>query len=364
MTNQVLEPLEIGGGTGEEHAARWPHRRKAFGLTLGSLADSLIDGSQTIRVSSNEIEVRQVDSGTPCVRVGDQEYPSTLLGFKALSGRVGVSDSLAETLWDDHPDLGQNLVNELYRRSSDTHAVRVHPVLGVRDIRAASVLYVDPADMMRVAADTIGREAEVSYFNGIGNLRLDVVAPIDRTQFWGGDLAVGDLMGAGLTITQKVTPNQFHAPQIGLYLHRLVCTNGMVITTPEDKLDARGIESAEDWLTEFGRITEEVMARAEHRMRSFYELREQRVANPTQWMRRMAQEQGVSDRVLQQLLGAMIEWLDEDGTASAFDLINLITHFANIPGRNGSDSVRLMQAGGRLLEEHHIRCHSCQARLD
>ncbi len=363
-TSTVTADVEIGGDTGDDHDPRYPHRRKAFGMTIGKLADTLDDGAITVRATGDQITVRQVND-SPAFVIDGKEYPSTMRGWQVLGERVGIPEALATQLWDQYPAEGESLLNTLYHGSTSTHAIRVHPDFGVRDIRPATTLYIPPSAIAGVLAERLGADGEVSSFSIDRNFLLDVVSPVSPER-WRGDAAVGDITATGLTISQKLSPTQFHAPKVGLYFHRLICTNGMIVRRPEDKVDARmtEIETASDWLAAFDGLVNEMLGRSEHIIDSFYDMRNEKIANPAQWLRRVGRELGLSDRIILRLTDALVEWVDDRGEATAFDLVNLVTHFANAPGGRGDDSRRLMLVGGAMVTEHHIRCSTCQSRLD
>lgn len=173
---------------------------------------------------------------------------------------------------------------------------------------------------------------------------------------------MGDLTRGGIRVGMDSKHNL--APWVQPYQYRLACTNGMETMDAGLRVDARG-SSVEEVLAEFEAAADRAFRRVEDEIAAFYEMRNQRVANPERTLIRMAQERGLPDRTVVTLAERVPSMIGEDGSASMFDLVNLLTNQANDPRiRNRAGARRtLEQVGGSFVTEHKERCSHCQHAL-
>jgi hypothetical protein len=331
--------------------------------TIADIRDELDNPGEALSVLSSEINV-DLMADTPVFRIREREVPATADGFDALALRFGVPQTFSRKLWED-PDLAQHLLNGLMGRQPKANVVMVHPDKGITQVRSQVNRYIEPRRLVDAVSHVLTPEAQVVDFHMGNDLRLDAIVPAGLDRGWGGDPSVNDLTGAGLRVVQNLRQaEQFYAPSVSLLLHRLVCTNGMILDHEEDRIDARG-STVDEVLRDFEELAQRVMGRAEHELETFYALREIRVVNPAGWLTRTAAEHDLPDRVVVQMINHLPEFIDENGTVSEFDLVNMITNQANNPSlRRQGTRTALQAAGGSLVSTSHVRCDRCQSLLD
>lgn len=289
---------------------------------------------------------------------GQVTVPADVEGIKAFGDWFDVPSKF---LLRVEPDLQQTILNSMLRRHPATGNVN-YTDEGVKLIRDPNAKWIDPRKMVGVAAKVIDNDAPVvDHWSNNDEFRLDVIAPEGFDRGIGGDKKVGDITRGGIRITQDVKHNL--APAVSEFMYRLVCTNGMERYDQLLKVDARG-NTVDEVLAEMEIMADRAFRRVEKTIASFYDMRNQRVENPERTILRMANEAGIPSRTALQL-AERIPANVEDGTASMFDLVNLITNQANDPHIRSRAGARrnLEQAGGTLVTEHADRCGHCQSKL-
>jgi len=202
----------------------------------------------------------------------------------------------------------------------------------------------------------IARLVDERHFFG-----FDVYCPFEGEQFGvGGDFEVDDLTAAG--VRTEINLKQGLAPQVQPFSYRRVCTNGMETPMAGLKIDGRG-NTVEEVLAELESMARLAFARAESDIQHFYELRDQPVDNPERAIRAIARERGIPDRSTIAIIDlASGEDLPDEPTM--FDVVNLITNFANSPQiRNDGGRLLLERAGGGVVTDHAARCSHCQQKV-
>ncbi len=284
----------------------------------------------------------------------------------ALAQQAGTPAVFARKLLEDAPELLEHLLSGLMTRQASLFIGTISS-RSLMACRQSGPTAINLMDALRVAERVFGASATVvGWRSDIMRLQLDVVtlptAPFRITQ---QNARVGDVTLGGSRITCDRRPTQAHAPKVTPLLFRLVCLNGMQAeqigeTRP---IDARGL--TRDGVLE--RLEAEVrMAHAatNRLIEGLYELRFREVENPTQMLERLAREQGLAKRVLDQLLVLLPLFITGDGRATLFDLTNLLSHFANNPDFESSRTrLSLQRAGGAVIDSHVSRCPECQALL-
>lgn len=315
---------------------------------------------EVLSALSSEI-VPRLTEDDPVFVIKGREIPATDRGVLALGQRLHIP-----TNWFDDvdADIQQYLIVKLLERNPVVHSVKVSDNDGILDIWAQSANQVDPRRMVDIAAKVIDPDAPViEWWNQPGQqFLLDVMTPFGADFGWGGDGT--DLTAAALRFCQnRRTSEQFHAPEVSLLMWRQVCTNGYEDWDEEAKVDARG-STLEEVMGELNELAEVLFGRAEQRIKAFYEMRANIIANPSQRIMREAQERGIPDRVAAAMIKEIPSYLEEGDDFSEFHLVNMITNQANNPKmRRSGPRRRLQQAGGALIGEHVARCTHCQSKL-
>lgn len=297
----------------------------------------------------------QTDIGQPVF-----EVPATGEGVIALGNWLDIPSKFLGRL---SPDIQDNLLNSLLGRNDKVAKIETKAdASGLVEIVNTNSRKIDPREVVEVANRVIGPDASVVEWRkdstGYG---FDVIVPDSYDRAIGGDPKVGDITRGGLRFGQDTKHNL--APYVQRYLYRLICTNGMECSTQVNQT-SRGA-TIEELLESLESNAWDAFSRVDNDIRSFYDLRTQVVDNPEQTLVRIAGEQGVSDRILANLLGELPEYLDPDSHATLFDLVNLLTNQANVGTMSNRFTSRrgLESIGGELINDHSARCPSCASRL-
>ena len=288
------------------------------------------------------------------------EVPATGDGVMAVGNWLNIPSKFLGRLT---PDIQETLMNSLLGRSDKVALIETKTdETGLVDIVDTNSRRIDPREVVEIANRVIGPDATVVEWRkdntGYG---FDVVVPDSFDRAIGGDRAVGDITRGGLRFGQDTKHNL--APYVQRYLYRLVCTNGMEVSTQVNQ-SSRGA-TIEELLDSLESNAWDAFSRVDNDIRSFYDLRSQRVLNPEQTLIRIAGEQGVSDRILANLLRELPEYTDDHNEATVFDLVNLVTNYANVGSMTNRFSSRrgLEAIGGDLINDHASRCPNCLSRL-
>lgn len=335
--------------------------------TLTTVLDK-VDATETAETAvclNTQVELALTEGDTPTVRFGDQttfEVPATPDTINALGKWLTVP---AKFLGRLNADLQQHLLMGLLRQTPGNMLIRWNDS-GIVEVRDPGTRVIDPRWLIEAAARTITPEAPVVDFWSVpDDFRLDTIVPEGSDFGWGGDRptgkrAVGDITGGGIRIGQDRKHNL--APWVSPYLYRLACTNGYEMLDPGLKVDARG-QTIEQVMSEFEAACQRAFGRVESDIRSFYDMRNQKVDNPERTVLRIAREQGLPERTalaLVERVPAIVE-----GDASMFDVVNMVTNLANDPSIAHRSGVRrnLEITGGEIISEHVERCGHCHSRL-
>lgn len=330
--------------------------------TLDDVREALDDKAETITCINTQVVLDLTADDGPKVGFGDTtkfEVPATETTISALGTWLDVPSKFLNRL---DADMQQHLLTGLLRQNPGTMLIRFNDDDGIVEVRDPSTRVIDPRRLVDVASKVVSPEVQVTDFWNGDDFRLDVVVPEGFDRGIGGDPQVGDITQGGIRLFQDRKHNL--APGVSPFFRRLVCTNGMEMMDEGLRVDARG-QSVEQVLAEFEAAAERAFSRVEADMEAFYELRTQRVANPERAILRLAEEHGLPDRTAVRLAQRVPAYVQDDGTASMFDLVNLITNQANDPSIRGRSGVRrnLESVGGNIVVAHAERCGHCLSKL-
>jgi bisphosphoglycerate-independent phosphoglycerate mutase (AlkP superfamily) len=116
-------------------------------------------------------------------------------------------------------------------------------------------------------------------------------------------------------------------------------------------------------MAELEQMAELAFSRVERTIEHFYSLRDQRVDNVERALRTIAKEQGIPDRSMVAMMD-LAAGEDMPDEPTMFDVVNLITNFANSPQvRNDGGRSILEGAGGSVVSDHAARCGHCQQKV-
>jgi hypothetical protein len=309
-------------------------------------------------VPSDAISVSVNNLPDDYIRIGDLELPFTEVGGLLLGDYVKVPNKFLERL---PADLFNLVLNTLLERKGEDVEVTVNDQQGLVDAYAPNAKRLDPRDVLSIAGTVVGADSTVLGWRrdntGYG---FEVVAPPE--QFQGGDIEKGDISLGGLRFGQSTKSGL--APWVQPYIYRLVCTNGMEVPDVTVKIESRG-QSAEDLLGSLELHANAAYDQVDQRIREFYDLRNEKVYRPEAELVRIGREQGLGDPTINDIISTFAQYQDEDGSATAFDVVNAITNQANDPtlGHRFNHIRKLQTVGGQLAFDHEARCPACKSKL-
>jgi hypothetical protein len=323
-------------------------------------------------------------SDTPTIQIGSAEVPATKESVVRFAKSLQIPEAFITRLGKDIGVQAQQTVLETVLDGAKGSG------FGVRynDSRVISVFEpgkapLDPLRLTRIARNVLGDDAVVQRlvhepaefafdahvpFTGNTGVHGDPTSLVEvpsgfKSYSWTTGIGidehsrVADLTAAGLRF--GVNLQQGLAPWLQPWSMRLACTNGMESTDAGLKVDARG-STLDEVLAELEGMAERAFSRQEAQIAHFYDLRNQRVTDAASTINRLAQERGISDRVRLALID-LVPTLPSETTM--FDVVNLMTNFANNPGLAGGARMGLEAAGGRIVADDQARCNSCHQHL-
>jgi hypothetical protein len=289
---------------------------------------------------------------------GNVTLPATAEGIFALGDWLKIPTKFLGRL---DPEVQDNLLNALLQRTHDETVIKYNDD-GIVDVVPTNDRQIDPREIVDIAIRVIGPEADVvDWRKDATGYGFDLIVPVDYAGgVIGGDAQVGDLTRGGLRFGQDLKHNL--APWVQRYLYRLVCTNGMEIPS-QMRFNARGM-TTEGIIESLEEEAQAAFDKLDVDIRAFYDLRNQPVIHPEQTLVRMADEHGMSDRTLASLIRELPDYTI-NGQSTMFDLVNLITNYANndtlVNRFNARRSLEIM--GGQVTYDHVTRCDQCSSRL-
>jgi hypothetical protein len=299
---------------------------------------------------------------------GNVEVPATAEGITQLADFANIPTKFAQRVLKEDPEFADLMFARLLRANPDNVTVQYEPERGIKEVYKPSTLRVEPRRVIENVMHVMDPNSPVvEWWNTNGELRIDTVVEPNASFGVGGDFRVvdgrkvGDITAGGV----RVGLEQGHAPTVQPYLFRLACTNGYENYDDGLKVDARGA-TVEQVLADFERVANEAFGQVEAQIAAFYELQNQRIqGDVTQAVLRIADERGLPARTAHALAARVPEITDDNGGASMFDVVNLITNAANESRIRDRRPVRrtLETVGGALITEHAARCSHCQQKL-
>jgi hypothetical protein len=172
---------------------------------------------------------------------------------------------------------------------------------------------------------------------------------------------VGDITCGGIRFL--ASPSKVKAPSVSRFLHRLVCTNGMVTDAAEDKIVIKGLSVAEV-IESMEEAADRLLSNMDEHLDRYKDTALLAVpGHPLSFAEQLGHEFNVPQRQLHAILDR-VRQLPEEG-ATVFDVAQAFTSVAN-EVHNYADRTRLQTLGGSLaLEAPRMieRCHTCQTLL-
>jgi hypothetical protein len=348
--------------------------RENLDTTLGDLGTLLKDRTGNLtetRVSPDEIKFH-LGATDPTIKVGKKEFPVTEHAMGEFTDLLQIPTAFYKRATEKvdgkvlDPMLNQLLANTLMKDA------RVQSKQGhIVSVGEWGKVAIEPSQIVTATTNAFSTDAHIE--------RL-----VDTPSFFGFDVRVPEKSKKGVIESGKTTDRegkkvgdvtaggvrvglnmkQGLAPSVEEYLFRLACTNGMVVpdTAGTLKMDARG-QTVEEVIAEVEAMAELAFSRVERTIAHFYDLRQQKVDNPERALRTLARERGIPTRSMVALLD-LAAGEDMPDSPSMFDVVNLVTNFANSPQiRNDGGRTLLEGAGGAVIGDHAARCGHCQQKV-
>lgn len=351
--------------------------RPDLNTTLGdlqTLVASREDAGEVHRIEGRDIEFH-LDATDPSISLGDKEVPATEEALGYFGDVLQFPQSALRRFRDSVSDeTMSNLLNELTHNTLQKDArVTLHKksglLLGVDEWSARE--NIRPHHLVSAAAKVLGEKAPVVRLVDTPQFfGFDAHVPVRSKKGIGGDgtstidvygKEVRDITAGGVRIGVNLKQNL--APTVEEIMHRLACTNGMTLEDHGLKVDARG-QSVEEVLAEIEALAEEAFSRVEKSIEHFYDLKNQKVANVERAIRTISRERDIPVRSTMALLDlAATDAMPDNPTM--FDVVNLVTNFANNPtfaNRDGGRQI-LEGAGGSVVADHAARCGHCMQKV-
>jgi hypothetical protein len=327
-------------------------------ITLEEIAERVSPPDTKLRCSTDDVQV-QFSGVDPRVRVrvGPEEHISLpVVGARdAFSQFLSIPYAFLDRV---NADMATYIVNGLLGEVHGEIKIR-HGERGIHDILDARLEPIEPISVVEIAEAIVGREAQIlEWWCSNTDFRLDVVSPTVHNLVE-GDRQVGDISCGGLRYTQDLRKHMM--PQVQKLIYRLICTNGMEIADATAKMDGRG-SSHEEFLTSFEVTSRRLYSEVEADIDHFYQLRDRPLGDASQAVLRVAEEQGLPERVTTHLVRLVPDMIPTEG-ATQFDLVNLFTNAALEPGVPAGTRRRLEAIGGQVVMEQSTRCQTCSAKV-
>ena len=334
------------------------------------VAETSTVGERT-RVSPDEIKFH-TSAADPAIQFGNVEVPASPESMKIIGDYLKVPTAFMGRLIDN---VSAPVVDALFN-DMVTNSIRKDLGIGLNgtgtavteitewDRRARIQAHQVMDAVISAYAPTAPKVARFIHEPGT-HLAFDAYFPFEdsetaRARGIGGDFGENDLTASGVRI--DINLKQGLTPSVQPFTYRRICTNGMETPMAGLKIEGRG-QTVEEVLAELESMARLAFAQAEKSIEHFYDLREQKVDNPERAITALGRERGIPDRSLVQLV-ELAAGEDMPDNPSMFDVVNLVTNFANAPQvRNDGGRLLLERAGGAVVNDHSARCGHCQQKV-
>ena len=332
--------------------------------TLAQLRASFDADVQTEMVMAEAIEIDATEDLVvrfPTFGGTKYEVPLTPVSLEHLADWVKVPHPFMKRV---DRDVQQYLLTTLLARQPGEVLVGFNPDTGIQAMRGPGQHYVDPRRVVDVATSVLGEDATViDGWRSPKEYRFDVVVSPESSFAIGGDLQVGDITRGGLRFGQDTQHNL--APWVEPFLYRLQCTNGIEVADHVKAFDLRKAETTDEIIDALELAAHQAFGDIEHKINSFYDLRNRHVGDANQMLLRIGQEQGVAPKVLHETIQRLPAMVEDTSNASLFEIVNALTNAANEESIIDRPNVRrkIERAGGEVINDHARRCPRCQSSL-
>lgn len=324
-------------------------------MLIADLKDHLANVQErSLETTLAEIEVD--DEARNITLASGEVFQFDAQAERSLSKYLGVSPAY---LAKCPPELkAHNLNFWLQRRghaaavieASNEHWVTIHK---------PGLLVLPLARVADVVTETLDPNFEVvSLIRNDTLFQLDVatdhqveVAPDDRIE---DRRSVGDITRGGIRIVSN--PSEQMAPVVQTYLHRLVCTNGLVSSEAEGTIRLKG-HTIDDIFIEMEAACHRVLGDLDSKLAEYAALATQfPPGSPVRFAYQIGRERGLSKKVMDRIM-ERVNILPDDATI--YDVLQVFTELANSGSVNYATMIKLQGIGGELAFETEAITHRC-----
>lgn len=289
-------------------------------------------------------------------------YPVNEEAIQALGSFLGVPVPYLKNL-SKSGGLGlvyQNL--DWHLRNKPDATAEFMSIDGIlKEVRDPEGLGVEPLDVLGMMKGTVGGKGLVTNLrSGLNSTVIDVADPATEIH---PKRRVGDVTYGGLRV---IIPHDRFAPQVGMYLHRLVCSNGAVNIESSDLFSVRGM-THDDVLASMDKTIGQVWNRIPAMLEAYTSLADRPVDNPVRMVHIYAQEHGIGNRFIVEAVRRVeaFQTVNPSYKWTAYDIMQVFTSLAHLDSAKEATRNKLMGLGGHMVaavsNEH--RCDTCSHLL-
>ncbi len=312
-----------------------------------------IDSSPSTPVTAALCDVRIEDNRILVPGLEDFPIEFNKATQTLLADFVGVS---APYMRKCPTDLAAHNINYWMEHDERTATFQTFgdDLLGISDPDAKSLPLTA---YLQTVANVFDPTDEVVKFQVESNdLHVDVITgrTVEVPGFEGSDRRplVGDITHGGIRLLAH--PDAEKPPVVEAYMHRLVCTNGLTIADPANKISLRSKEP-EQILNELELVMQREVELMTRRLEEYANTANSRIEGDRALLIfNLASERGLPRRVLQRVMDLGAELPDD---ASVYDVLNVFTEVAHEVKPN--NAYRLQAIGGELANPHSGLLHRC-----
>lgn len=322
---------------------------------------SHLEGVQERSLSTTLGEIAVDPEARSIVLASGEQFYLDEQAERSLSNYLGISKAY---LAKCPPELKAHNLNYWLQRKGNAAAV----IEAVDDhwvtIHRPGLLILPLARVAEVITETMQPDYEVvQLIRNDTKFHIDIatdhrveVDPDERI----ADRQVGDITHGGVRIMSN--PTEVEAPVVQTYLHRLVCTNGLVSPESEGTITLKG-HTIDDVFREMEIACRRVLGDLDNKLADYAALaRTFPPGSPARFAYQLIRENNLTRRIADRVM-ERVNILPDDATM--YDVLQIFTEIAN-GSVNYKTMLKLQGIGGEMAfhtEAVTHRCNSCERLL-
>lgn len=293
--------------------------------------------------------------------VGVKEFPLDKTALKAVGSFLDIP---VPYLLRIGSSLAEENINWHLTQNSDVEVEIVSTDGEITEVRSPDSLAVTPLEVTEILAKIMGADTlvnRVSY--GLNGTTYELTNPLVQRN---PARRVGDITYGGLRIVLPKAGRLNHAPEVGTYLNRLICTNGAFTVVSGDIIVVSGL-THEDVLNRFEAVSSDVWNRLPRMLEAYVSLDDRPIEDPMRMVQVYALENNIADKYTTRaqafVSDALIETPSREWTL--YDIMQVFTSLAHLDGVKDGARDKLMALGGRMVakSDEERRCGTCSHLL-